>query len=358
MGLPPLFDAWVQSLGVAAPNETQATCDDCAMCRSAAEPAGQAATAPAFFDPRTKCCTYFPTLPNFLVGRILNETDPNLASGRKAVADLVAAGVGVTPAALGSPPQHSLLYRGMKSAFGRSLTMRCPYYVEQGGQCGIWKHRDAVCSTYFCKHDRGAVGARVWQALTDLLLVVSEALSGHCVLELGLGEDATRRFAARRSVARTDEPDPNELDGRRRQDHDRMWGDWRGREAEFYSACAGVVEAIAPAEALALAGARGRVFAVEAANAYRALASDEVPERLCVGEVAARPGPPGTVYIKGYRPSDELAAPSFLLEMLTNFDGRPVAEVLAAIEQETGVILEHDLVRKLVDFEILVSASS
>jgi hypothetical protein len=42
------------------------------------------------------------------------------------------------------------------------------------------------------------------------------------------------------------------------------------------------------------------------------------------------------------------------MELLPYFDGRPTEDVLAAIADERGIRLEPDLVRKLVDFMLLV----
>src|SRR5947209_14647397 len=83
MALPPLYAAWMdQLLAGSIPEETEATCSDCAMCTTGS---GQASVSPFFFDPRTKCCTYIPQLPNFLVGRILADDDPAFAAGRATV---------------------------------------------------------------------------------------------------------------------------------------------------------------------------------------------------------------------------------------------------------------------------------
>jgi hypothetical protein len=70
--LPPLYAEWAESfLGGPIPAETDATCQDCAMC----PPPGKRPATGVFFSPDVKCCSYMPTLPNFLVGRMLgNDT--------------------------------------------------------------------------------------------------------------------------------------------------------------------------------------------------------------------------------------------------------------------------------------------
>ncbi len=73
--LPPLYAGWIDDLlGGPLPHESEATCEDCAM-----RPSGPAAAGALVFAAETKCCTYVPEVPNFLVGRILDDPDPAFA---------------------------------------------------------------------------------------------------------------------------------------------------------------------------------------------------------------------------------------------------------------------------------------
>jgi hypothetical protein len=123
------------------PSETEATCDDCAMCAAGGAQRGDA----YFFRPDVKCCSFVPNLPNFLVGRILADADPHLAAGRASVEARSEAGMAVTPLGLGQPPAYRVLYdRGAPAAFGRSRTLRCPHFLDDGvGRCAIWRHRNS-----------------------------------------------------------------------------------------------------------------------------------------------------------------------------------------------------------------------
>ena len=78
--LPPLYAAWMdQLLAGPLPHEEDATCDDCAMLSEDGE---HHSSSEVFFNPQTKCCSYIPALPNYLVGRILSDDDPDFAKGR------------------------------------------------------------------------------------------------------------------------------------------------------------------------------------------------------------------------------------------------------------------------------------
>jgi hypothetical protein len=354
MSLPPLFDAWTQAiLGDSPPDETQATCDDCAMCDRPGKPSSNL----PFYDPRTKCCTYSPLLDNFLVGHILREDDPQMAEGVRRVRARLAAGAAVTPLGIGPAPAQRLLYReGATDVFGKTLALRCPYYLEELGACGVWRHRNAICSTAFCKHNRGAVGRRFWSSMTSLLGWMSEALAMHCALELGLDDEALRFLLPPPGTKRSS-LDPSELDGGRAADYDARWGAWKGREEAYFGACAEIVAALSPAEVLAVAGARARVAAAAAKQGYEALVSTRLPTALRAGSFSVRVGPEN-VYLNGYSGSDELEAPRILLDILPYFDGRPLDATLEHIEEELGVKLERDLILKLLDFEVLVPADA
>src|SRR5262245_25747140 len=109
-----------------------------------------------YFDPEIKCCTYLPPLPNFLVGRIPADDREDMAHGCSSVDARLIAGVEVTPLGFGVPAPYTLLYGNARDAFGRARGLRCPHYVSEGGKCGIWRHREAICATWFCKRERGA----------------------------------------------------------------------------------------------------------------------------------------------------------------------------------------------------------
>src|SRR5437762_124874 len=104
--------------------------------------------------------------------------------------------VGVTPLGLGRPPVHLLLYgHGAPRGFGRAKTLRCPHYrADAGGACGIWRHRNAVCATWFCKHVRGGTGQRFWRSLEQLLSIAERELSRYCLLQVDVEAEMLARL--------------------------------------------------------------------------------------------------------------------------------------------------------------------
>ena len=354
--LPPLYAGWVDTLLAGPiPHETEATCDDCAMCAPAGAPAD---VSDVFFDPRTKCCTYIPTLANYLVGRLLADEDPAFAAGRATVETRLRAGVAVTPLGLGQPPTFAVLYENTApNSFGRSPSLRCPHYLEeQGGRCGVWKHRASVCATWFCKHVRGATGMGFWRTLHQLLGSVERSLSHWCVLELDVGADALARlFPAPTRPGRSEMSSRHTLDDVVNLEVYRaLWGRWDGREAEFYRECSRLVSRLSWDDVVAIGGPDVRVFSRLTTEAYRRLMSDDIPARLKVGALNVMRMDRKSCRVWAHDGADPLELSRALMDLFPYFDGRPTAEALQAIEAVEGVRIDPALVRRLVDFAILV----
>ena len=280
--LPPLYAAWMDELlGGPIPSETHATCDDCAMCAPGAGPSPQSGY---YFDRQVKCCTYVPELPNYLVGRALSDGDASSAAGRATLEARLDAGVGVTPLGLGRDPTFDSVYDHVTQTigFGRSRTIRCPHYLEDGGLCGIWRHRESTCATWFCKHVRGETGFQFWRAIQHLLATVERHLAHWCLVELDLDVGACRRLLGISPDERTSESlDDAALDDERTRR--RIWGNWAGRERLFYAACAERVATLRWPDVVGHCAAETQIVARLVRDAYALLTSENEPERPRVG---------------------------------------------------------------------------
>lgn len=356
--LPPLYDGWITELvGGGIPRESRATCDDCAMWAKPGEAPPPPGSQTFFFDPIIKCCTWIPTLQNFLVGRILGDSDPGAQFGRATVEKRIADGIGVSPLGLTQPPVFSLLYKNSSQAFGRSRSLKCPHYIEEGGRCGVWRNRNSTCATWFCKHTRGAAGFRFWrESLHRLLQIVEQSLAHWCLLELKVSDRTLRHLADTEgwvfgAEAVTGDALDNRVD---RKAYALLWGEWLGREREFFRRCAELVSPLAWEEVLALSGPEARVYARLTQEAYGRLLSEEVPSPLKVGPFQLVQIQNAMTRVSTYSDFDPLDVPQAVMEALPYFDGRSTQQALAAIADERGVSLDPALVRKMADFKLLV----
>jgi hypothetical protein len=346
MPLPALHARWIAEL-LTRPlgEETRATCDACPMIRDDAEPR---------FRGETKCCTFLPELPNFSVGAILADDDPGLAHGRGAVAARIDNGVAVTPFGLGRSGPYRKLYAGA-NVFGRSGALRCPYHREDGG-CGVWRHRESTCATWYCKHERGAMGAEVWAQVRKLLSLIERAVARWAALEQGVPAEALDALGERG-------PPPEDRDGLafttwdldKRADPDfyrGIWGAWADREREFFAACGRRVHSLTAVEAVGIAGPLARLFAMDARRAQEAL-DEGAPELVQIRflEERQRRGD-GTVRVRGYSPYDELELPAALVDALPGLEGKSAGEALAELRRR-GISADQALLRRLADYQVI-----
>lgn len=348
----PLHERWVeQLLGVPVPEEPEATCDDCVMCAPTGVDAGEQ------FNPRTKCCTFHPDLPNFLVGRAL-AAEVGAAS---LVAERVEAGVDATPLRLASPGRFDVIFRHAQPAWGKSLAQRCPYYDEAaGGRCGVWASRASVCATWFCKHTRGELGRRFWEALKHCLGSAEVDLALWCALQLDLDAPALDRLLTRVSLKGGPQLGASELDGFIEQgERRRRWGKWCGREVEYYKRCAELVEPLSWSEIQAICGVRTAAWAQVTVEAHRKLQDRGVPTVLRFSGLSLNRIDVQTVQICTYSATDPLELPRELIDALPYFDGARTTELVQrAIASERDLEIDDALLRLLVDFQVLTAAEN
>lgn len=343
MSLPPLYARWLED--VALPEERRATCHDCVMCPKAD---GTPPVAQWAFRPDVKCCTYTPRLPNFLVGRILADG----GDGAQTVRARIAAGVGVTPLGLDAPPLQEHLKRHSPASAGRAEALRCPHFRVESGDCAIWAHRNGVCATWFCKHERGQTGLEVWFAAREMLTAVEHALSQWCLLELGVDVGRLPVSLVRRGAPPQDSQWlPSDLDGHGPPGP--SWGERAGDEEGLYRACAELVDALSWDDVRRICGPDVALFDKVLGQARARLESDDVPESVSLGPMQVLGFGEDGAWVVTYSPHDPVGLPALLVSVLHHFDGRPLEEVARVLAEERGLRLDPELLRTLLDWRVL-----
>ncbi|MBU6427393.1 MAG: hypothetical protein KGR26_00135 [Cyanobacteria bacterium REEB65] len=321
--------------------ERRATCHDCVMCR-----AGQGPTGPRF-SPHTKCCTYLPELANFLVGQVLETVD---SPGRRSVVERIMAREAVTPLGLGKT--RAFLDDYAPQSFGVRDGLRCPHYLsENGGMCGIWQQRNAICATWFCHYDRGAVAKRFWAATSRFLSIVEQRLARWCARQVDPALAA--EFPPMPTVPGKPQTaaDPSSRPA--------AWGTWAGREQDFYRACAARWAALSPARQLELAGAEAQLAAMLVRDAFADRQTQVVPDPLTQGEITVKADLGHSLLVETYSPFDPLELPAELVAALACFDGkRSNAEALAMLQESHRLEISGTRLQELVDFGALRPARS
>lgn len=354
--LPDLYSGWLSELlDGPLPAEPHATCAECAMLADEAE---GVRPGDDFFHPATKCCTFFPELPSFLVGLILTSDDSSLGWGQEVLMEQISSHDGVSPRGLHRPKDFDLLYRHNRNTLGQNSEMVCPFYKVGDGSCGIWTFRDATCSTWFCKHGRGKEGAEFWGTVRELLSDVERALMLYCALTLDLSGEALRRTVKRFSSLSLGGPairesssgetiEVGDLEG---------WGIWAGRELMFFEHCSRLVSELSWDQVVELSGARVVARAQLVREAHDRLENQVVPPMLTANDISIRCQRDDRIWITTYSRTDPLILPRDLLAVLPYFDGRSTIKIAAELKEELGIELDRELLRLLVDFDVLSAA--
>lgn len=336
--LTPLYSKWMNAcLGGEIPPETEATCDQCAMCPSDQErnPKGE------YFNKLTKCCTYFPRTPNYLIGMVLRDTHPGMEAARTQLRAWISEGR-LNPRGLLTKPEWDHMYTFVE--FGKREDMVCPFYIQkEGGLCGIWLFRPATCQTWFCKTVRGAVGQDFWYRANKVLNMTEVDLSLWCMDQLGLTE--AKRVETKHPIR------DKGLD-----DLEFSWGEYTGREEAFFIRCAELVEVLDWDQLYAVIGPRSRILYKNLHTAYHKLTVPSLPATLTTSQFTIAHQTPEDISLLTHSIYDPMILPRQTFDLLRYFDGRSVEAIKAQILADHDLEIPDELLQILLDFEVLKAA--
>jgi len=353
--LPATSGVWLSSaLPGPIPKERIATCQSCAMVKGAPENDTQSHGGQHAFRADLKCCTFSPMLSNFQVGAILADSSAISQHARQVVRDRIARRVGVSPLGITPLPGYSALYDLASSrVFGRSPDLRCEYYTSEilGGGCSIWNHRNSVCATWFCKHNRGKRGRDFWNAVRLFLHDAEESMALLCATRLGVGPQVLTALDERRDfrstiAAQLDAPVAS-------RGYAERWGEWVGREEEFFDQAWQVQSRTGYEDLLSAGGVRLSARLTDMNAAYQALLHNTIPRRIVTDGLSFRVVQTDIARIATYSPYDPLDVPKVLVDVLPFFAGGDIDDVRAHILADAGVELDDTILQKLLDYGIL-----
>jgi hypothetical protein len=209
------------------PAESFTDCANCPMICSNREELGTDASRP--FGPDTKCCTFTPYIPNYLAGALLSDSDSSLTEGKNRLREIIKCRKGIFPHGVYPTKKYSILYEhGKMHGFGKSIALKCPYFIPGKYNCSVWKYREAICSTWFCKHIAQNPGADFWEKMAETFRYVEESLSVFVLQQEFL--DTSNPYGDDKNISHEDLDDlpPNV------HEYTVRWGKWANREEEFY----------------------------------------------------------------------------------------------------------------------------
>jgi hypothetical protein len=348
--LPPLYQGWMDELlPTPLQFETRADCASCPMASEPLRPGLEVA-----FDAHARCCTFIPNLPNFLVGRIHSGAPDD---GRESLRERVRDEALVTPLGVELSRRQYDAYDELCDAdqFGRGTGFVCPHLGDDGG-CVIWRNRNSVCSTWFCRHVKGKLGATFWHRQRDLLIATELELARWCVAQLELGAVATGLLLG----SRPERGHTALTSGECGAEGAPLWGPVEDRKEEYFLRCAELVEALDWTEIERICAEQGRPLDVPIADllsAQRRMHSEDLPEHIKVCRFKAMRGPDGTA-VHGSSRYDTVELTNeipfhVLMVMPVLAETYPVASFVAQLQARTGVALRDEQIRWLLHVGIL-----
>jgi hypothetical protein len=309
-----------------------------------------------FFKPDVKCCTYEPHLPNYLVGAVLADPDPALDEGRRRLRARIASRIGTTPQFVAPPRKVNVLMRAARGSqwFGRSEAIVCPYLDREGGKCTVWRHRDAVCSTWFCKYAGGARGYAYWTALRDYMGFTELKLASWAARKIE--PTSIERPGGRYKLSVEDLEDRAPSDA----EYARCWGAYVGREEELYVATFEAVRALTREEFRSIVDEAndGKKWLDELEARYAALHSTVLPATLVrnpkmrVTPISGAQG--GGMIVSTYSRFDPFALDADLYDVLRHFTAEESVEATLAKLAAQGIELQPELLFALYAQGVLV----
>ena len=336
------------------PIETSATCSDCVMCL---KPGDVAVPGVAYFKPNAKCCSYFPKLPNYLVGGLLSDSNPAMDEGRRRIRERIRNRIGITPVAIDSSKKYNLLLKfgGVKS-FGRNASLVCPYFVnEGGGSCSIWKFRESVCATYFCKTVAGKQGQKFWHVFRSYLNHVQETLSWYALDSLNWDVQVVWDYV---QSQQNDDLAPEDLDetGPDEEIYRNLWRDWLGREEDFYRECFRVVTTLTKEEFDQHGGIRHKTFLKWVEDARNDVVHPKIPPVLKKNpELKVFETPDGKVTVLTH--VGFYSIQKILFEVLGWFDGvKTTAEIQKMVYEKYQADLNDDYIVPMFFNQMIIPA--
>jgi hypothetical protein len=295
---------------------------------------------PVSFEKKTKCCTYIPSIPNFLAGKIL-ESDVAVFQAYWNRADIRPQGVW---------PHHDFVaqYHPASPLFGRNREWRCPYYLEkEGGLCGIWESRNGRCATWFCKHLRGKISHDFWSSIETLLTTIEKDLSLWCIHQLKGGSDEFRKAFPQ------DNQHPAFSVWLKQQSFyeanrspELLWGEWLNREADFFRQCSRLVMTLRWQDVRDICGSKLESLEKNILKSFARLTSDFFPDVVKLSDFQQIDINNEEIRVWTVNPYDPVTLPKKTLRLLHRENGARMEDVKK--------IIPGELMLKLFDAGILI----
>jgi len=186
--------------------------------------------------PDTRCCTYNPRVPNYLLGLALENKETAAA-----VRQLIKEGFATPEGMHQTPVQTRIsLDQHIGERFGKAKDIVCRFLDLDSGMCQQYLYRNSVCASFFCINNHGEAGRDFWERVQALAGQVETSLSQWAMSQAGL--DAQSYFDRYDDFSvQIADYSQDDRESWSKEFLNNIWGEWYGREEQFYLECAEAV---------------------------------------------------------------------------------------------------------------------
>jgi Fe-S-cluster containining protein len=287
-------------------------------------------------------------MANYLLGGVLRDPDINLATGKDRIRAQIKARTGVTPYGIvpsqGYHDRQDLVKTHDFWSRPHELmeSQRCPYYDK--GNCTVWKYRENLCVTYFCSSIGGTSGQAFWKKLNKYIKMAETSLSQYAMLQCGWSPTALQTKWV--STSDVDLEDENgKVDDSR---YSKLWGEWEGREEEFYLQCYDVVKLTSAATFKSITGLTREILDAALRDTQQKFQEGIFPDYLLLHpDIKAEKISEGLTRIELNNVSAEI--PSVLYPLVRGFNGNRTTVEVFHLGYNVLISLNHvveDLLQK------------
>ena len=321
--------------------EIYADCNDCNMCQP-----NDVVTDQRFFSSTSKCCTFKPIVPNYLIGGILKDSKKETK-----IHEYVKSGQKMSP--LGYFPTQKELkdYASIiPHDFGIDDSVICELLDD--GNCSIWQHRNSICSTYFCHYFKGIHGKLFWEDVRDFLQLIEETVAEYCCNKLDIPVDylkhATTNFFINVQEAVQDAPMSTLSDVDK-------WGKWKGDLSNFFLECERIARTLTPKKLKALNPTKYSVKLAALEKSYTMMTHPTLPTTLKFNpkcKIIDFDDTQTFFYIDRL-----IKLPNVLKEITALFDGnRDSQSIIDQVSNDFNVEINQEYLIHLYEQKILIKA--
>jgi hypothetical protein len=356
--LPSLYKKFFPSFfQLHVPEENFATCFNCSMAYNEENKKDNQGRLTFAVD--RKCCTFYPNIPNYLIGGILSDKDPLMDEGKKRIRERIKNGRGVSPLGIFAPKLYTLKYTNRtNSSFGNSGNLLCPYFEKSTGGCTVWKYREGVCSTWFCKTSTGQAGKDFYNTLNSYLNFIQGALIKYVAHQINV--PYLRHLVQAQDTSNLDYTkniSAEELDGLPVSENERKstWGLWYEKEEDFFIKCYQLTTNLSTEQFKTITGIEQQILLKDLEISRTRMI--RLPDKLKKSQEIFFEKTAEGNYLITLKTNVEVFAPQLELPafVLDSFDGiKTTNEVNKQLNKVAGIELDNEILLTLFQHGILV----